>query len=72
MWTPYQKVNEACNEILITRGVQEHGINIIFPFHNTWFDLIWENEKKGEETVADKLSVQSYILNIQINPGLLT
>ena len=31
------KVNEACNESLITKGVQEHGMKILFPFQNTGF-----------------------------------
>ena len=41
-----QKFNEACNGSLITKGVQEHGINIFFPFHNTGFDSLQEDEKK--------------------------
>ena len=32
-----QKVNEASNGSLITRGVQEYGIKIIFSLHNTGF-----------------------------------
>ena len=32
------KVNEDFNGILITRFVQEHGINILFPLHNTVFE----------------------------------
>ena len=35
-----QKVNESCNESMITKGVQEHGMNIIFPLHNNVFDYI--------------------------------
>ena len=45
-----QKVNEACNGILITRDVQEHGMNIIFPMHSTGIDLLHKNEKKEAET----------------------
>ena len=32
-----QKVNEAYNRSLIIKGVQENGMNIIFPFHSTGF-----------------------------------
>ena len=32
-----QKVNEACDGSLITKGVQDHGMKILFPFHNTEF-----------------------------------
>ena len=35
-----QKVNEACDGSLITKGVEEHGTKIISPFHNTGFDSI--------------------------------
>ena len=35
-----QKVNETCNERLFTKGVQEHGMKFIFPFHNTAFDSL--------------------------------
>ena len=35
-----QKVNEDCNGSLTTKGVQEHGMNILFPFHNTEFDYL--------------------------------
>ena len=41
-----QKVNEACNGILITKGVQEHGMKILFPLHNTGFDYLQEDEMK--------------------------
>ena len=41
-----QKVNEECNGILIAKGVQYHGINIIFPLHNTGFESPQEDEKK--------------------------
>ena len=44
-----QKVNEACNGSLITKGVQEHGMKIIFPLHNTGFDSLQEDEKKEVE-----------------------
>ena len=42
-----QKVNEACDGSLITKGVQEHGMNILVPFYNTGFGFLQEDEKKG-------------------------
>ena len=41
-----QKVNEACNGSLTTKGVQEHGTKIIFPLHNTGLDSLQEVDKK--------------------------
>ena len=35
-----QKVNEACDRSLITKGVQEHGMKIRIPLHNNGFDSI--------------------------------
>ena len=35
-----QKVNEACNGSLITKGVQDHGMKIRFPLHNIGFDSL--------------------------------
>ena len=35
-----QKINEACDGSLITKGVQEHGMKIRFPLHNTGFDYL--------------------------------
>ena len=43
------KVNEACNRILINKDVKEHGMNILFPFHNTGFDSLQEGDKKEAE-----------------------
>ena len=40
-----QKVNEACNGSLISKGVQEHGMKILSPLHNTGFDSLQEYEK---------------------------
>ena len=40
------KGNEACDGSLITKGVQEHGMKILFPLQNTVFDYIQEYEKK--------------------------
>ena len=42
-----QKVNEACDGSLITKGVQDHGMKIRLPLHNTGFDSLQEYEKKG-------------------------
>ena len=44
-----QEANEACNGSLITRGVQEHGMQIIFPYHNNRFDSLQEYDKKEPE-----------------------
>ena len=44
-----QKVNEACDGSLITKGVQEHGMNICFPLHNTGFYSLQEDENKEAE-----------------------
>ena len=41
-----QKVNEACDGSLITKGAQEHGMKIHFPLYNTGFDSLQEDEKK--------------------------
>ena len=41
-----QKVNEACDGSLITKVVQENGVKIRFPFHNTGFDSLQEDDKK--------------------------
>ena len=38
-----QKFNEACNGSLITKGVQDHGMKILFPLNNTGFDYIQED-----------------------------
>ena len=43
-----QKFNEACDRILITKGVQEHGMEIRFPLQNTGFDSLQEDKKKEE------------------------
>ena len=44
-----QKVNEACDGSLITKVVQEHGMKILFPLHNTVFDSLQKDEKKEAE-----------------------
>ena len=33
-----QKFNEACDRNLITKGIIEHGMKIIFPLQFTGFD----------------------------------
>ena len=50
-----QKVNEACNGSLITRGVQENGTNILFPLHNTGYDSIQEDKNKESETAGEEM-----------------
>ena len=50
-----QKVNEACDGSLITKGVQEHGMKIRFPLHNTGFDYLQEDEKKEAEGVGEEI-----------------
>ena len=52
-----QKVNEACNTILITKGIKEHGMKILFPLHNTGFDYIQEDEKKEAENSGDLCAI---------------
>ena len=44
-----RKFNESCNGSLIAKGVQEHGMNIIFPLQNTVFYFLQEDEKKEAE-----------------------
>ena len=44
-----RKAKEACNGSLITRGVKEHGMKILFPLHNTGFDSLLEYEKSETE-----------------------
>ena len=50
-----QKVIEGCNGSLITRGVQEHGMKILFPFHNTGFDYLQEGENKEAEKSGEEI-----------------
>ena len=59
-----QKVNEACNVILITKGLQEHGMKILLPFHNNGFDSLQEDdmkvaEKAGEEILCEILYLEN-------------
>ena len=50
-----QKVNVARNRSLITKGVQDHGMNIIFPLHNTGFDSVQKYEKKEAEKAREEI-----------------
>ena len=50
-----QNYTEACNRSLITRGVQDPRMKIIFPLKNTGFDFIQENEKKEAETAGEEI-----------------
>ena len=42
-----QKLNEACNVRLITKGIQDHVVNILFSLQNNLFGSLQEDEKKG-------------------------
>ena len=44
-----QKVSEACDGSLITKGVQENGMEICSPLHNTGFDSLQEDYNKEAE-----------------------
>ena len=50
-----QKFNEACDRSLTTKGVQEHGTKIRFPWHNTGFDSLQEDENKGAEKAREEM-----------------
>ena len=50
-----QKVNEACDGSLITKGVQEHGMKIRFPLHNTGFYSLQVDEKKESEKAGEEM-----------------
>ena len=50
-----QKFNEACDGSLITKGVQDHGIKIRFPLHNTGFDSLQEDENKEAEKAGEEM-----------------
>ena len=60
-----KKVNEFCNGILITKGVQKNGMKILFPFHNNGFDSLQEYEKKeAEKTGEEMLCAILYLDNL--------
>ena len=50
-----QKFNEACDRILITKGVQEHRMKIIFPLHNNELGSLQEDEKKEAEKAGEEM-----------------
>ena len=50
-----QRSNEACNVILITKGIQEHGMKILFPLHNTGFYSLQEDYKKEAENSGEEM-----------------
>ena len=50
-----QKVTEACNGSLITRGFQEHGMKIINPIHSTGFYTLSDYDKKEVETAGKEI-----------------
>ena len=50
-----QRASEACNGILITRGVQEHGMKIMYPFNFTRFDVMLDNAKKEADTAGKEM-----------------
>ena len=60
-----QKVNEACDGSLITKGVQEHGMKIRFPLHNTGFYSLQEDEKKEAEKEREEMLCA--ILNLALS-----
>ena len=67
-----QKVNEACNGSLITKGVQEHGMKILFPLHNAVFDALQEEEKKEAEKLGEEMLYAILYLENSHKPGLPT
>ena len=50
-----QKFNATCNVILITKGVQEHGMKMLFPSQNTGFDSLQEDKKKEAENAGEEM-----------------
>ena len=51
----YQKVNEVCNGILITREFHEHGIKIPYLLHSTGFYTLLEDEKKEAKKPREEM-----------------
>ena len=45
-----QKFNEAWNGRLISRGVQEYGMKILYPLHITRFHTLSDNENNNVKT----------------------
>ena len=59
-----QKVNEAYNGRLATKGFQEHGMKILYPLHVTSFYLLQDDGKKeadisGEEMLCATLYLEN-------------
>ena len=50
-----QKVNKVLNVSLISRGFQEHGMKITYPFHFTGFDTLLENNKEEADMVVEDM-----------------
>ena len=50
-----QKFNEACNRSLITKGIQEYGMKILFLFQNTGSDSPKEDKKKEAEKSGEEI-----------------
>ena len=48
-----EKVNKACNVSLMSRGVQEHGMKILYLVYLTIFDVLSENNKKEAEKAGE-------------------
>ena len=40
---------------MITRGVQEHGIKILFPLHTNGFGALQDDDKTEEETAGEEM-----------------
>ena len=60
----YQKVNEACNGSLISRGFQENGMKLVHPLHVTGFYALQYDGKKeayipGEEMLCSILYLKN-------------
>ena len=50
-----QKVNESCNGSLISRGVQEHGMKILYPLHVTGFYTLTNDYKKDMDILGEDI-----------------
>ena len=46
-----QKVNKACDVSLISKGVQEHGMKILYILYVTAVDVMLDYEIKYAETL---------------------
>ena len=50
-----QNINEVCNGSLITRSVQENGMNILLLLKNTGLYSLQEYEKKEADKAEDEM-----------------